>query len=406
VGGECDPAKQNLYRYFSAGLSLINLLPAQATGTPGATIAAQGGAISVDGSRVYWSNGTNLYLRDASNTVQVDESLGGGGSFQTASADGSVAFFSKAEHLYRYDVASKTATDLTPGGGVKGVLGASADGSYVYYASASGLSLWHSGTTTAVASAADASNYPPATGTARVSADGTHLAFLSSAELTGYDSEGKSEAFLYSATANALTCASCNPSGERPLGPSSIPGAVANGSAFRAYKPRALSTNGTRLFFDSSDALVLQDTDNEPDVYQWEAQGVGNCAKASGCVNLISSGRASEGAGFLDASADGNDAFFLTNGSLVPSDLGSVDVYDARVGGGFPVGELPIPCVGDACQVVPGEPEDPTPGTILVRPEGNPALSFPKTKKPKKHHKKHHKKHQNKGHHAKQGGRK
>jgi hypothetical protein len=391
-GGECDPMKQNLYRVSSAGLSPLNVLP-------GAALAAQGGAISADGSRVYWTDGTSLYLRDGSETAQVDESLGGGGTFQTATADGSVAFFTKAEHLYRYDATGKTTTDLTPSGGVRGVLGVSADGSYLYYLTSAGLFLRHGATNTLVASAAEESSYPPAAGTARVSPDGTHLAFLSSAELTGYDSDGLDEAYLYSAASDSLVCASCNPSGERPAGPSSIPGAVANGKATQAYKPRALSASGTRLFFDSSDSLVPQDTDKEPDVYLWEAQGTGSCAKSGGCVSLISSGRASEGAIFLDASADGSDAFFLTDGSLVPSDPGAVDVYDARVGGGFPVGELPIPCIGDACQAVPGEPEDATPGTILSRPEGNPPLHFPKEKK-----KKHHRKHKGKSHHKKQGG--
>lgn len=48
--------------------------------------------------------------------------------------------------------------------------------------------------------------------------------------------------------------------------------------------------------------------------------------------------------------------------------------------------EEPI-CVGDSCQPLPPEPEDPTPGTLVPNP-GNPPLHVyePKTKK-KKHHK-------------------
>jgi hypothetical protein len=137
------------------------------------------------------------------------------------------------------------------------------------------------------------------------------------------------------------------------------------------YKPRALSADGNRLFFDSFDALVVQDTNNDRDVYQWQAQGSGSCVTPGGCVNLISNGQATEGALFLDASADGADAFFLTDASLVVTDPGETDVYDARVGGGFPAPIVPIACLGDACQVVPGEPEDPTAGTGFYRPEGN-----------------------------------
>lgn len=203
-----------------------------------------------------------------------------------------------------------------------------------------------------------------------------------------------------------LTCVSCNPTGERPQGGSSIPGAIANGKAegsTRAYKPRALSSDGTRVFFDSDDVLVSTDSNNRQDVYEWEAAGAGDCAREGGCVALVSSGRSSEASTFLDASASGSDAFFLTDSSLVPSDPGSFDVYDFREGGGFPPAPAPIPCNGDACQPLPEAPEDPTPGT-LVRNAGNPALRFtkPKTKKKKHHHKK---KHHNKAA-KKKGGRK
>ena len=56
--GECDPAEQNLYERSGSTLRLINLLPGQSTGTPGAALAAQSRAISTNGSRVYWTDGT------------------------------------------------------------------------------------------------------------------------------------------------------------------------------------------------------------------------------------------------------------------------------------------------------------------------------------------------------------
>jgi hypothetical protein len=371
VGG-CDPAFPNLYRWSGGVLTAINLLPAQAATTPGAALAASLGAVSSDGSRIYFTQAGALYLRQNNETVLVDTAA----SFQTASAGGSLAFFTKAgldgDHLYRFDATTKAVTDLTPSGGVEGVLGTSADGSHLYYLTTAGLYLHRNGASTKVADAADASNYPPATGTARIAANGT-LAFLASAPLTNFDSNGTSQVYRYAPNAG-LTCASCNPTGSRPLGASSIPGARTNGSAPTPYKPRALSADGNRLFFDSRDSLVVQDTNNDRDVYEWEAQGTGSCTSAGGCIALISSGRASEGALLLDASADGADVFFLTNGSLVPTDPGVTDVYDARVGGGFPPPVIPIACVGDACQAVPGEPEDPNPGTGFYRPEGNPPI--------------------------------
>ena len=51
---------------------------------------------------------------------------------------------------------------------------------------------------------------------------------------------------------------------------------------------------------------------------------------------------------------------------------------------------VPIPCEGDACQPLPPEPEDPTPGTLVPNP-GNPVQPAAKKKghKPKKKHTKH-----------------
>ncbi len=409
-GEGCDEESANLYGWSEGELELLNLLPAQSQGAPGAALAAPSGAISADGSRVYFTEDANLYLREGNTTKQPDGDVLGSGEFRAASADGSVAFFTKAQHLYRYEALADAATDLTPAGGVVGVLGASADGSHLYYATASGIFLRHGATTSAVAPATDAGNYPPAAGVARVSADGTRLVFLSTAPLTGFDNtdqktgKADSQLFLYDATADALTCVSCNSSGARPIGPSSIPGAYSNGSApgsTNAYKPRALSADGNRLFFDSIDALVLGDTNAEQDVFEWEAQGTGSCTRVGGCLALISSGKDARPASFIDASADGADAYFLTDRSLAPADPGSVDLYDARVGGGFPAPFSPIPCEGDACQSLPSEPEDPAVTTLVSGP-GNPAVRYPKRGKK---HKKQQQKRRHQAKHRKGGGR-
>lgn len=386
--GGCDPASPNLYQWSAAGLRLLSLPPGETTGTAPARLAAAAGAVSDDGSRIYWTDGAALYLRDGNRTVQVDAAQGGGGEFQLATPSGAVALFTKGEHLFRYDLATETAVDLTPGGGVRGVLGASPDASYVYFATATALRVIHGGATTVVALAPDAVNYPPSTGAARLSADGTRLAFLSAATIGLYDNtdvatgEPDDEAYVYDASKRSLTCASCDPSGERPTGSARIPGAAVTGSgegAVRAYKPRSFSADGHRLFFESPDSLVLQDVNSFPDVYEWEAAGSGTCAKPSGCLQLISGGSGGS-ASFVDASADGSDAFFLTGVSLVGADPGAVDLYDARVGGGFPEPPTPIPCEGDACQPLPSPPDDPSPGS-LVPSTGNPPVHFPKAKK-------------------------
>lgn len=392
-GEGCVAAETNLYLWSGSVLSLINLLPAQSTGTPGASLAAQSGAVSEDGSRVYFTEAEDgaLYLREGAQTKLLPETTGGGASFQAASTDGQVAFFLKAGHLYRYSAAGAgQSTDLTPAGEVKGVLGASSNGTVVYFQDEAGLKKWSSGTTTTVAPDADAAEegaWPPATGASRVSPDGSKLLFTSTEQLTGYDNtdldtgEADAEVFLYDGS--TLTCASCNPTLGRPVGPSSIPGAIANGegkAVTQTYKPRALSANGRRVFFDSKDSLAPADTDNAPDAYQWEASGEGDCARTGGCVSLISDGRSAGGAQFVDASADGSDAFFLTSGSLVKADPGATDLYDAKVGGGFAEAPPPITCEGDSCQPLPSPPVDPTLTTLLAGP-GNPGVRYPGEKK-------------------------
>ena len=339
--------------------------------------------------RVYFTEAEDgaIYLRETSGSTKLlPESSGGGAAFQAASDDGSIAYFTKATTLYRYSVATDASQPIATE--VGGVLAASSDAAYVYYLTTGGLFVWHQGSTTKVAAGADASNYPPATGTARVSADGSRLAFLSNAKLTGYENTGNTEVFLYDATSGHLYCPSCNPNPTaKPLGPSTIPGAYTAGSGPPAYRPRALTADGDRLFFDSSDKLLSVDTNKAADVYEWLAPAVDGCAKAQGCLGLISGGRQGR-AEFLDASADGNDVFFRTDASLLPLDTGAFDVYDARAGGGFPEPPAVIPCEGDDCQGPPSAPNDPTPGTSVFEGPQNPPVHYPKVRKPR-HHKKH-----------------
>jgi hypothetical protein len=408
AAGGCDPAAQNLYEWSSgSGLSLVNLLPGASVGTPGTQLAAPLGALSRNGSRVYFRSGETVYLREAGVTKTVLD--GPGAEFVTASsASGQTAYLIKAGKLLSYSAPTGTVTQLTGGSGVEGVLGTSADGSKVYYAEGGTVFLRSGATTTQVASSALPSDWQATGRTARVSADGAHLLFLSTAELAGYPNEGQTEVFLYGPTAGSigaqLTCVSCNPTGERPQGIAAIPGVDRNGSgveAFAAYEPRALSADGQRVFFETSDSLVAHDTNGGAvDVYEWEAAGEGTCVRSGGCVQLISGGRDPEPSYFLDADERGSEAFFLTAESLYPLDPGSYDVYVAREGGGFAIPESPIPCVADACQVLPEAPEDPGPGT-LVSNSGNPALKVSgesngknrkkhphkkKSKKKKKHH--------------------
>jgi hypothetical protein len=402
VGEGCDPADPNLYEWSGSSLNLVNRVGGEVLPGARARLAAPTGAISADGRRVYWEDPADdsLWLSEPGGTPTR---VAGGASFQIASSDGGFAYYLLGEDLYRYDALAGTSALIA--GEVSGVLGASTDGGVVYFQSTSGLYRWDAGVVTVVAAgaaAAEAGDWPPATGTARVSADGSVLAFASRSAPTAVDDTDAvtgmpdSELYVYEAGPRLLTCASCDPTGERPIGPSSLPGALRNGEGGLGtllYRPRALVDGGARLFFDSEDHLALQDTNAHADVYEWEAPGVGSCVDPSaidaGCVRLISSGRDGEASEFIDASEAGGDIFFRTAASLVPSDPGSYDLYDAREGGGFPVPPSPIPCDGDSCQPLPSPPEDPSPGTLISNP-GNPAAKIVETGRGRKHG--HHKK--------------
>jgi hypothetical protein len=256
----------------------------------------------------------------------------------------------------------------------------------------------------------------PANHTVRVTPDGTHLAFESTRSLTGYDNEPLTpgagstrkyctaesqlpvgadsnpdapcrEVYLYDAVTAKLVCASCDPSGARPAGPAVLGGHVPEGSegSFSETSPfylqRNLSENGDRLFFDSPDRLVSQDSNGVQDVYEWEAEGEGSCKQAGGCTLPISDVAGDRESYFLDASPNGENVFIATGEQLVPSDTDTrVDVYDAKVGGGFPVTTAPPVCDNaDSCKA----PESPQPGVFAAPASatfagpGNPPLPLP-----------------------------
>jgi DNA-binding beta-propeller fold protein YncE len=486
-------------------------------------------AISADGTRVVFSEVEKgqrtgpvpgLFMRDVDKqeTIQLDAAEpgcetceSGEAHFQTANADGSRVFFTDTRHLTADAVANPVAlapdlyecrivegpsgqlscdlTDLTPETGGEGadvlgtVIGASEDGSYVYFVAngvltsapdsdgeqarpgrcrsdsvpgaSCNLYLVHEGHTTLVSelSGSDAhdwfgflSGIP-----ARVSPDGEWLAFMSQASLIGgYDNRdvttGKpsAEVYLYSAASGRLVCASCDPTGARPHGRDYLQLRTPNGIAAGPYswfdgawvaanlpgwtgnedegkinrhQPRYLSDSG-RLFFNTVNALVPQDSNGTQDVYEYEPPNTvadappnDTCTTSSptygeaseGCVSLISSGSSSQESAFLDASEDGNDVFFLTSAPLTKKDIDTArDVYDARVGGGEAEVTETLACSGDACQQTSLPPGEANPGSLEFQGPGNAvqcrkgqvkkAGKCAKKQQPKKHKKKGHKK--------------
>ena len=168
------------------------------------------------------------------------------------------------------------------------------------------------------------------------------------------------ELYLYGAdSAAAPVCVSCNPSGA----PDTASATVAvqtniGGTTPGWHENHALSDDGARVFFSTAQALVPEDVDGRADVYEYDAR--------SGEVHLITSGASSDDSWFMDASADGSNVFFTTRQQLVGWDVDQeYDVYDARVGGGFPDPPLSSsPCADDVCQ-----------GALPAPPVAQPAAS-------------------------------
>jgi hypothetical protein len=246
---------------------------------------------------------------------------------------------------------------------------------------------------------------------AEVTPDGESVVFMSRRSITGYDNNGGCwsryggfgeqahvvdacpEVFVFDAGSQQLSCASCNPTGAPPVGvPLSpeYPEQVRIGGAFlplpttledtSAYQLRTISDDGDRVFFDTTDPLVPQDTNGVQDVYEWERDGSGTCSQPDGCVYLLSGGTSNEESFFVDASASGDDVFFTTRARLVPEDENEfVDLYDARVDGGFP--KLSTACTGTGCQgVPPAPPAFATPASVTFAGIGNFATQKPSAK--------------------------
>ena len=384
-------------------------------------------------------------------TVPVSK---GAAKFVAASADGAKAIFSETagDKLLEYDTASETVTPIA--GSVRGVMGVSDDASHVYFVSTEALDggapagkpnlyLGENGAVSFIAtlSAEDASAEmssvvsQPILHTSRVTPDGEQAVFMSTAPLTGYDNtdaeSGKADAevFRFDASANGaageLKCVSCMPSGAAPAGRELVLqqsprdtwiAAQIPGWPSQIYASRVLSDDGNRLYFNSYDPLVPEDTNAKQDVYQWQAPGKGSCTEASssfhqsaaGCIDLISSGVSPQDSEFVDASSDGTDVFFSTTAGLLPQDPGQIDIYDARVGGGFPPAPIPLaPCEGEACQPPAVPPPNSPPASLTFTGPGNQKAkkTKPKQKKKKHHKKKHHKKSKQQKKKAKANGR-
>jgi hypothetical protein len=176
---------------------------------------------------------------------------------------------------------------------------------------------------------------------------------------------------------------------------------------------RAMTADGATIYFQTTDSLVPEDKNENAaslgsmscyngterqeivkgcDVYEVDS--------GTGEVHLLSSGDPGSSASYYDNSASGVDVFFLTGETLDASrdrDGGSVDIYDAKLGGGFapPQDSECDPSLEGGCQGVGGAlPQQ----SEIVTSGSGPENARPIHRKHRRHHKVHHRKKRHRHH--------
>jgi hypothetical protein len=401
---------------------VVSLLPGEIT--PAAGKSARYVGSSPDGAGIAFQIDDSLYLRKDN---AVTYGIGAGVSFAGVSEGGERIFYVEGGDLLAYDTTAEevisfsTTGDVTPvnvaTGGERAafvspsVLGGanpegdvaqpgaqnlylSTEGQIEFVATVTdrdvegepegelseggslvdGLGLW---TEVLLGSATSAAEVLGAKDPSRLNPSGSVLLFQSRADLTGYDPDGFPEVYRYDSDSERLHCLSCIPTGTPANGGGELQTYSFNSLGQIPLTPVTrvpnLTPSGDRVFFESTEALVSADTDEVRDVYEWEEQGIGGCARAGGCVYLISSGHSGRDNYLYGHSTDGDDVFFTTGDVLNGFDGGgTVSIYDARVNGGFPEPVEEI-CAGEGCRPnLSAPPTLPTPESGSRSQSGNP----------------------------------
>jgi hypothetical protein len=440
IAEETEPGEfsYDLYDWTGGALRLVNVegegpnvkkLNACGTGTLGA--GGEGtsgpgavGAVSADGSKIFFTSCGRLYMRvDDRETVEISkpaiplpESERSPVYYNAASADGSEVVFQTATPLLAGETAKETklfiyntvTRDLkliadnglphAEGTGGNKVL-ISEDGAAIYY-EALEKSIYRYETQTGLTSFVAAIHESFTAGEAAYATpNGRFLVFVSGpggvevAGPRGLEPEprgvGHNEMYRYDAADGSVMCVSCGEGAIAPAEGKMIESTVQLTTVDEAPPFIQMSDDGERVFFQTTAQLVPQDTNSTEanisstggtpgmDVYEWEADGVEEapgvvCDAVVGCTHLLSSGEDVGQAIFLGASEDGRNVFFVTAARLVPQATPEFpNIYDARVEGGFPPPRKPGPCL--SCQGVGSPPPlFNTPASVTFTGAGNP----------------------------------
>jgi sugar lactone lactonase YvrE len=360
-------------------------------------------------------------------------------TFQGASTDGSKAFFLTTQellpenpglNLYEYDFGASSGhkvtavSHLAAGGAAKvlGVARVSQDGSHVYFVAESALTEGPNAEGGKPTKGADnlylferdaahpsgqiaflATLSPKDKGNwdehddrpVQATPDGRFLVFQSVADLTPGDTSTEPQVFEYDALSEELARVS--------VGQAGYPAGEANAEAGRStispgpyggtWSPAqlrtslAVSDDGSTVVFESAAALVAgaeaAAAAGGESAYEYRSSG----SISNGNVYLLSDGKNTLSPnGSTGLTPSGADVFFETVDPLTARDTDlQFDLYDARVGGGFPAPAPSLSCSGEACQgTASPPPTGAAPATSTFSGPPNP----PPVHKKKKHHKK------------------
>lgn len=349
--------------------------------TSGALLSACGSlvypaGVSATAERVYFANPaesgpcgpSRLFLRESDGTtteVSASQCTGGGCdgaqdvAFTGASQDGAVAYLVTAQRLtnadqnlkrdlYRFEAKSGALELVSPGtpgmeGEVTTDLALTSDDGSLAYFYAKGPLLPGQGTAGSnlyVASQSGIRFVGPALpgDPIKISSDGRFAALSTSASLDPADTDERIDTFLYDYEKEVFFFVSNGLTGGS--GPFDATILSSLQVSFPPPVRQPLSSDGSRVFFETAEPLVSEDHNEVLDVYEWHAGGLG----------LISSGKSPYPSRFGGAGSDGETVVFQTAETLLPRDRdgGDLDLYVARPGGGFAEEEPDTSC-DEAC---------------------------------------------------------
>jgi hypothetical protein len=365
--------------------------------------------------------------------------------FEGASEDGSKVFFlteqellpgAQGQNLYEYDFGKPEGGRLTlvsEGAAlpeVQGVARISEDGSHVYFVAKGALTrtanslgdtatggfdnlyVYSEGHTSFIARLSSEDDQPHGefqgdwaradNRPVLASRDGRFLIFTSQADLTHEQVNGTvRQVFQYDAETKGLARASIGQNGYNSDGRTPVYDAqiVTHPPSSYEYARKdsptqvdgILASEDGAVFFTSPGALTPQALNDQTDSLGQPAPNV--YEYLAGQVYLVSDGRdvstvkSFPGVRLIGSDASGGNMFFTTSDPLVTQDTDTQqDVYDARVGGGFPLLAGSPGCLGEVCRGAPGTtPVLPNVGSAVPSAEevNAPAKSVPMTPKGK-----------------------